>query len=164
MSPVIVADAGPLIALAKCGQLHLLALLFSQVHIPRSVLQETVCDPRRADAQAISAFAEQFATVHEDRDDALFQQVSALLDAGEAQAISLASALGCGVLMDERRGRAVAAQHHIVVFGVLGVLLQAKRMGHLPLVAPVINQLLASDYRISSAVVTAALAKAAEMS
>jgi len=38
--PVIVADAGPLIALAKCGQLALLSQAFGHIHLVRAVLRE----------------------------------------------------------------------------------------------------------------------------
>ncbi len=39
--PVVVPDAGPLIALAACGQLELLPLVFRAFHIPQAVIDET---------------------------------------------------------------------------------------------------------------------------
>jgi predicted nucleic acid-binding protein len=49
------------------------------------------------------------------------------IDLGEAEAIILALELKAGLLlMDERRGRAVAMSYGLQVTGLLGVLLQAK--------------------------------------
>ena len=44
MKPVIVADAGPLIALAKLQQLELLLKLFSAIYLPNAVLLEATRD------------------------------------------------------------------------------------------------------------------------
>lgn len=45
--PVVVADSGPLIALAGCGQLDLLVAVFDTLHVPQKVLDE-ICDWRTA--------------------------------------------------------------------------------------------------------------------
>jgi len=52
------------------------------------------------------------------------------LDAGEAEAITLATEIPADVLLiDEKEGRSQARQAGLPVRGVLGVLLRAKRMG-----------------------------------
>lgn len=159
---VIVADTGPLIALAKCGQLQLLTRVFAAVHLPRAVLAEATSDAGRPDAVAVREFVQAHAELHADRDDDFYQAVRKQLDEGEAQALSLARALGCGILIDERRGRAVASAHKLPLFGVLGVLLQAKRSGRLARVAPSVAMLLADGYRLSDALVAAVLHAAGE--
>ncbi len=161
-NPIIVADASPLIALAKCGQLDLLVRVFDAIHIPATVLHEATGNPAQAGAEAVAEFASRFASVHPDRDDSFFQDVRAVLDEGEAQALSLAYALNCGVLMDERRGRQVATTLGIPLFGVLGVLLQAKRRGIITAVQPILYELLAHEYRLSSALIAAVLKEAGE--
>lgn len=50
----------------------------------------------------------------------------------------------------------------IPLFGVLGVLLQAKRIGALEYVAPVLREMQANGYRISSALIDATLGLAGE--
>ncbi len=71
------------------------------------------------------------------------------IDLGEAEAIVLALELEAELLlMDERRGRAVATAYGLSVTGLLGILLQAKRNGFIPLVKPVLDQLIKeADFR-----------------
>lgn len=157
MRPIVVADAGPLIALAGCGQLVLLTEVFSTVHLPQTVLRETSGDLSRPGAQAIAEFAQHHAQIHPDRNDAIYRQSIIGLDEGESQAISLAHALQCSLLMDERRGRAVARSFGLPLFGVLGVLVQAHRLGHVNHLAPLLRQMQDHGYRIARALVTAAL-------
>jgi len=124
--PAVVCDAGPLIALAGCGGLELLLAVFGTLHIPQAVLDEVSADQSRTGARAIADFMQAHAQIHADRSDTFYRTLIRVLDRGEAQALSLARALDCAVLMDERLGRRVSIQHNIPVFGVLGVLLQAK--------------------------------------
>ena len=160
--PVVVSDAGPLIALAGCGQLELLLAVFSVVHIPQAVLDETTADPSRHGAADIAAFTRQHATIHTNRSDAIYNAAVSHLDEGEAQALSLAHALDCGLLMDERRGRKEAQRQGLPLFGVLGVLLQAKRLGKVAAVAPLLDKMQQNGYRISTDLVAAVLAAAGE--
>ncbi len=160
--PVIVADAGPLIALAKCGQLALLPQVFGQIHLPHAVLREASGDSAMPGALAVSSFVHGFAQVHPNRDDELFRDARMVLDEGEAQALSLARSLKCAVLLDDRRGRLVATELGISLFGVLGTLLQAKRIGIIDAVKPVLDALLLHDYRLSASLVAAVLHEAGE--
>jgi uncharacterized protein len=108
----VVCDSGPLIALAICGHLQLLTL-FDAIQLPQAVLEEMTADRSRAGAVDIMVFVEAHAKVHPNRDDAVYVAAAKYLDEGEAQALSLALALGCGLLMDERRGRQAAQRHGI---------------------------------------------------
>ncbi len=160
--PVVVSDSGPLIALAGCGHLGLLVAVFDAVHVPQVVLDETTADRSRRGAADIIAFVQAHAQVHPSRDDAIYAAAASYLDDGEAQALSLAHALGCGVLMDERRGRQAAIRQRVPLFGVLGVLLQAKRIGKIELVAPALDQMQSNGYRISQALIEETLKLARE--
>lgn len=159
---IIVADTGPLIALARLQQLALLTSLFSAVHIPRTVLTEATAKRDYADAEPIHAFAIAHARIGETIDTPLAQSLLSLLDEDETQALVLAKRLGCGVLMDEKRGRQVARHHDVPVVGVLGVLLQAKRSGQIGALAPMIDRLQNSGYRLSPKLIETVLALAAE--
>ncbi len=159
---IIVADTGPLIALARLNRLDLLAALFSKIHIPQIVLSEASVNTEYAEAEPILSFAMQHASVEQTIDNDLNRRLLAALDAGEAQAIVLARKLHCGVLMDEKRGRQVALKRGIAVVGVLGVLLQAKREGYLGELKSILLQLQHSDYRLSEELLERVLELAGE--
>ena len=160
--PVVVSDSGPLIALAGCGHLELLIAVFDAIHVPQVVLYETTADRSRAGAADIAAFVRIHAQLHPSRGDAIYAAAVGHLDEGEAQALSLAHALSCGVLMDERRGRQTAIRLGLPLFGVLGVLLQAKRMAKIERIAPVLECMQNNGYRISQALINAAVKLADE--
>ena len=72
------------------------------------------------------------------------------LDAGEREAISLARELRADwLLIDERIGHGVAARLGIPSIGVLGVILEAKRVGFLDAVRPVVDHLRQNRFFIS---------------
>ena len=64
------------------------------------------------------------------------------VDAGEAEAIAIAADLRADiVIIDEQEGRMLARQAGLSITGTLGVLLRAKRNGHLPFIKPEIQAL-----------------------
>ncbi len=162
--PVVVSDSGPLIALAGCGHLELLCAVFEAVHVPQVVLHEATADRSRPGAVDIAAFVQAHAQVHPDRADDIYTAAVSCLDEGEAQALSLARAPRCGVLMDERRGRQAALCQSVPLFGVLDVLVQAKRIGKVGRVAPALHLMQTNGYRISQGLVDATLKLADEVS
>lgn len=69
-------------------------------------------------------------------------RLSEELDLGEAEAICLALELKADrLLIDEAPGRAAALREGIPIIGLVGVLVTAKRAGHLGCVSPVLRQL-----------------------
>ena len=165
-SGIVVADAGPLIALARVEQLSLLAALYGQVVMPESVLRELRLESNRPGARLLSdGFARGVLRTHPLPADceADLARLRRVLDAGEAAAILLAQALACRfLLIDERRGRAMARRQGIPVVGVAGVLLAAKRRGLLEIVQPVLLALSRQGYRLSDALITEVLRLAGE--
>lgn len=162
--PIVVADSGPLIALAICGHLALLSDVFQAVHIPQAVLDETTADPDRPGSIAIAEYVRAHAQIHASRNDAIYAAAIQHLDEGESQALSLAHALDCGVLMDERRGRQHAKNQGLPLFGVLGVLLQAHRSGRISGLALILEHLQTNGYRISKDLINATLKLSGESS
>ncbi len=164
MKPVIVSDTSPLIALAKLDHLDLLFASFIAVYIPESVYREATQDRYRQDSQKIHDFIEtqDAVTIHPGESGTKYNEFRHLLDEGESQALALAKKVECGVLIDERLGRLIAKQQQIPVVGVMGVLLQAKSVGKISAVKPLIEQLLLHDYRLSDRVIELVLHKAGE--
>ena len=130
--------------------------------MPRAVLEETTADGLRPGATVIATFIEQHAQLHPSRGDAVYTRASEHFDEGEALVLSLAHTLRCGVLMDERRGRQAAQRQGLPLFGVLGVLLQARRIGQLDRIAPALQRLQGNGYRIAQPLIDAALKAAGE--
>jgi predicted nucleic acid-binding protein len=165
MRKIIVSDAGPLIALAKLNQLELLFVSFSEIHIPAAVHVEVTRDRYRRDAKLIYDFVKKNTRVfiHDDQNTDSFRAFNCILDKGESQALALADRLACGVLIDERFGRSIAARQNIPVVGLMGVLLHAKSKGKITAIQPFIKTLQQNDYRLSDKVIELVLTKAGEL-
>ena len=155
---VVVSDSGPLIALGRLDLLSLLPVLFTQVQVPQEVLDECLARPDNADATRIcSALSLSWLT----RCDAT-PIVKDGLDLGERAAIARALEIGAGLLADDRAARQHAEVLGLVVVGTLGVLVRAKRSGHVGAIRPLVEQLRASGQRLSNAAVAQALVAAHE--
>ena len=147
---LIVADAGPLIGLAITGRVEILRAVFGQVLIPRAVLEELELESSRPGSFALGTAQEEGWLSTEDvPESADIAQLTDLLDRGEAEAIVLAQTKDAKLLIDERKGRAVARRRGVAVIGVCGVLLLAKREDVLDRISPVLEDLASHGYRLS---------------
>ena len=128
----VVSNTSPLSNLAVIGRLDLLKRRYGTVSIPPAVKTElSALSHTLGKARIDAALADGWLIV-DTRDTSPPPEVAAL-DAGETDAIALAQAIQADVLLiDERAGRQAARQIGIVVAGVLGELLYAKRHGVLP--------------------------------
>jgi uncharacterized protein len=147
----VVADAGPLIGLARVGLLDLLRHLYGKVLIPAQVLEELQTSEDRPGSRALRAALQkgwlESATLASGEE---LKSLSLALDPGEAGAILLAGQSPCRfLLLDERRGRTVAKNRGLRVVGTGGVLLAAKQQGLLGRVSQALDQLAESGYRLS---------------
>ena len=96
-------------------------------------------------------------------DLAHFVFLDAFADAGETSAMLLYKEIAADyLLIDDRRGRKVAKINQIRIIGSLGVLLQAKRVGLILAVAPLLQQIAASPVFIGADLVTVVLELAGE--
>jgi uncharacterized protein len=151
---IVVSDTSPITNLAAIDQLDLLQQLYTRLIIPTAVYNEMVT----VDKLVPGAVEVQTLPWIQTQSIADFQQAIAIresqenIDLGEAEAIVLALELKADLLlMDERRGRAVAISYGLQVTGLLGVLLQAKRNNLIPAVKPLMDQLIdRADFRVSS--------------
>lgn len=126
---IIVSDTSPIINLAMIGKLELLQLLFETVLIPEAVFHEITVkgagQPGALEVQSLPWFQVRTAI-----NRPLVTALASELDPGEAEAIALAVELDADViLLDERRGRRVAARFDLRYLGLFGILLEAKRRG-----------------------------------
>ena len=167
MTGIVVADAGPLIGLARIDRLDLLHALYGTVAIPTSVLSELRLSADRPGSRALTAALADGAIAPRSLAagcESELARLSRVLDAGEASAILLAEQLQARfLLIDERRGRQVARTRGLPVVGVPGVLLAARRTGRLDSVAAALRALSQQHYRLSDALVHEILRLAGEL-
>jgi len=144
---IIICDSSPLVALSIVDKLDLLDSLFKEVFVPVSVFNEltTVAKP---EAQRIAAWAKGKVAAAENKQ--LMHSFTMLLDVGEAEAMTLYFEKKADfLLIDEKKGRRIAAYNKINVVGSLGILLLSKQKGLIPLVQPLLERLQQSYIRIS---------------
>ncbi|KAA3651094.1 MAG: DUF3368 domain-containing protein [Rhodocyclaceae bacterium] len=159
---MVVADSGPLIAFARLSALGVLHEMFGKVLVPRVVADECTFQLHRPGAQAIAAAIEATVLTRMEVGGVARFAETHLLDASEAAALLLAQAQACPALVDERRGRRVAARLGVPVVGTVGVLLAARQAGKMPALNPLLDSLDAFGYRLPKALAGEALLRAGE--
>lgn len=129
MLGAIVSNSTVLIYLAKIGKLSLLKRLFTKVLIPAEVFNEVVIrgkENQHPDAFVIEAAVEEGWIEVKDI-KALRELEEFGIDSGEAQAISLARALGVPVLIDQTHARIAANALGLKPRGTIFILFAALR-------------------------------------
>lgn len=129
-------DSTCLIGLERIGSLDLIPSLFDPVYVPPAVAGEF--------GVVLSWFS-----VVAPSDRALLDALSMLVDAGETEAIALASELGLRVVLDDRRARNVAGKMGLPILGTIGLLVQAKRAGLVSAISPLLEHLESLGFHMS---------------
>jgi uncharacterized protein len=138
---IIVSDTSPINNLAAINQLHLLHQLYETVLIPESVYRE-LTNPGFPVAGAAEVQTYDWIQTRSVGDRTIVEALSSELDVGEAEAIALALEIQADqVLIDERRGRLVAARLNLRYTGILGILVEAKSQGLIAEVKPLLDAL-----------------------
>ena len=157
MAAIVIADASPLIALARVGGLSWLQHLFTEVMLTDVVLAEVLTGRYPATEAPIrqALAAGWLKTV------AIPTTDPALPDLDEGEASSIRLALSCNgpalLLIDERSGRAVAQDLGLSVAGTAAVIGLARQSGLITSARQVFAALHASDFRIAPAVIKSVL-------
>ena len=138
---IVVSDTSPITNLIKIGRLGLLQEVFQRVIIPEKVREEL--QAWKMLGADITAFENaDWIETRTATDGHLVQSLLTSLDEGEAEAIALAHELKADyLLIDERRGWRLAKSMGVQAIGLIGVLLNAKSLGVLPEVMPIIDDL-----------------------
>ncbi|MEH2270576.1 MAG: DUF3368 domain-containing protein [Nostoc sp.] len=139
---IIVSDTSPINNLAAINHLHLLQQLYGTVLIPEAVYRE-LTDPNFPVAGTIEVQTFIWIQTRPVQDRTLVEALSNELDIGEAEAIALALEMKADrVLIDERRGRMVAARLNLGYTGILGILVEAKSQRLISAVKPLLDALI----------------------
>ncbi len=138
---IVVSNTSPIINLAAVDELALLEKLYHRIIIPHAVYHEIAVtgagQPGSLEVQTYS-----WIESREVSNRALVTALRTELDPGESEAIALAIETKAEfLLIDERRGREVAARFGLKFIGLLGVLIEAKQKGYLENVKPILSAL-----------------------
>lgn len=165
---VVIADAGPMIALARIDSLALLRGLFGRVCVTGTVRDEILpATPAFPDAEVFgrelaSGWIEVVDVLQDD-----WKPLNPGVDAGEASAIHAACIwreAGDAVLlvMDDRAGRLEARRRGLALIGTAAIIGLAKTKGLIPAARPLLERLTQSGYFLGPTVIAAVLADVGE--
>ena len=156
-----VVNASPLILLAKAGRLELLRALGRDLIVPDAVVEELRA---KGSNDPVVQTVENAAWLRVVSVPATQQSIAAWrLGAGETAVLTCALQYSDPlVVLDDREGRRCAGSHGIAVIGTIGVALLAKDAGTIPLVAPVLDELVTAGMHVSDALLARALQLAGE--
>jgi predicted nucleic acid-binding protein len=150
---IVIADSSPVIVLVNIGHINLLPFLFKAVVIPSQVAAELRQANRPAAVKDFVGRPPPWLSIR----TPLSSDAIEGLDAGETAAIQLAGEIKADLLlMDELRGRKVAAERNIAITGTIGVLELAATRKLLDL-KEAFEQVKQTDFWISPALLDARL-------
>ena len=138
---IIVSDTSPISGLLVIGRLDLLPRIYGKVIIPQVVFEELL---------ALEGYGYNLEELHEapwlelaePSDKQLVVKLNEELDKGESAAIALALELNANYLViDEKQGRTVAESLGIEIIGLVGILIEAKELGIIKQVKPLLDDL-----------------------
>lgn len=157
-----VADASPLLFLAKIHRLAVLRDRAPQVLVPESVLAEVLAHGDAA-ASILRKAAETWLHVASVRDRRAVEIILAGLGPGEAEVIALARERAADrVVMDDLDARRFARRLGLAPVGTLGLLLAARLRGEIPSLRAEIIRLRDLGFYVSEALVTKLIEAAGE--
>lgn len=174
MPHLLIADAGPLIGLARIQQLVLLRHMFGKVTITTVVAEELglgLSAQEQALQPGLTALLEAaeagWLSIHAPDDSSPYQPLNPGVDAGEASAISLALRQhedGEEVLMliDDRCGRAEARHRGLALIGTAALVVLAKEQKLIEACAPLLSALRQEGYYLGDGLIQAVLHQADE--
>jgi len=152
---ILIADTGPLIALAKIKHLDLLHVLFEQVRIPVIVYKELMAKIGEEGGEIDTAL-DQFILINQEIPKTKkIEYAIQNLGQGERKVIELAYSYNKPVLllMDDKSGREAAKQLKLNVTGSVGILLKAKKEGKIDNVSDLLRLMRENGYWFSDEII-----------
>jgi predicted nucleic acid-binding protein len=149
---IVISDTSVITNLVAIHHLRLLQQLYERILIPEAVYRELAdIDPPVPGTLEVQTLDWLEVLSLSDRTIADQLQNQSQLDPGESEAIALALEINAELLLiDERRGRAIATRLGLRITGLLGILVEAKQRSLIPSVKPLMDALIAtSEFRVS---------------
>lgn len=162
MSNIVVSDTTAIMRLSKIDALPLLRSLYSEILIPQAVYDE-LTKTGKTQPGALQVMNASWIKVIQIKNPLIVVKLRSHLDLGESEAIALALETNADVLIiDEVLGREMAKTLVNKIIGIVGILLEAKRVGLIKEVGPYLNKLKETGFWISDKLLRHALNEAGE--
>ena len=140
--------------LYQIDRLDLLRSLYGGIIIPPGVKRELY----RIEGQQVEIEKLDWIRTEYPKNQSLVIELLEDLYLGESEAIALAIELKVDYLIiDEYKGRAIAEKKGIKIVGLLGVLIAAKRNGHLEAIKPLIDKIQRNGFRLNQSLIVKVL-------
>ena len=133
MKETVVSDSTCLIGLERVGELEILPALFDSVLVPPEVMREFDRNFEWLKVENLTG-------------NLLAAALQMVVDAGEAEAIALASEKNCLLISDDKQARAAAKRLGVNTIGTIGVLIRAKQSGIISAIKPILDNLESTDF------------------
>lgn len=157
---IVVADSSPLISFAVLGKLELLTNIFDDIVVPKAVFDEVVI-PNKPYYDSLKGFLTN--KIEFVKNEIGVKLLLKEVELGESETIILALEKKiCNVLMDDYKGRRIAEINGLYPIGTIGVLLQAKKLGFIKEIKPLLAELIKNKIRIGISLYKKALELAKE--
>jgi predicted nucleic acid-binding protein len=142
MHNIVISDTSCLILLHKIGELDLLRTVYSSVLTTPEVAEEFLED------------LPIWIRIESAKDKKYQNFLETQIDRGEASAIALATESEDSLLLlDDLKARLLAQKLNLKFTGTLGVIHKAKQIGAIEKVKPLIEKLIATNFRISENII-----------
>ncbi len=152
MQKVIVSDTSCLILLDKIGELNLLNRLFGTIIITQEITDE------------FKKELPNWVRIENPVNKTYQKILETSLDRGEASAIAFAiEQSNCLLIIDDYKGRKYAEQLGIKITGTLGIVIEAKLVGHLKSVKPLLEKIKKTDFKLTTELERKTLEKSGEI-
>jgi predicted nucleic acid-binding protein len=161
VSRCFAVNSSPLILLGRISRLDLLPALADKVAVPQAVLQELAIKQGRdwlAETVVSHPGIEIVADVPIPPEVRRWN-----LGAGESAVVAFCLAnTGYRAVLDDLRGRRCSQALGVPLFGTLGIVVDARRQGLIPLARPLIAAICGVGYHIDDKLIEAALSEVGE--
>ena len=145
----VVVNTTPLIALSEIGELHLLRDLYGEVEIPNAVFEEIKSEPAYTEVREASEWIHVVSVNNSDQKKLLRSR----LHIGEVEVILYAKDSQADlVILDDKLARKTAKYMDLTITGTMGVIIKAKKEGHIQTVKPIMDKLIRNGLYVSDEV------------
>ena len=155
----VISNTTPLIGLADIACFDVLQKLYKEIMIPAAVHEEVKSEPARTLVRNSD-----FIHVYPVKDSQSRKMFSSRLHAGEVEVMLLAEEKQADLLiMDDNAAKKTAKFLGYKVTGTLGILLKAKKEGHINAIKPLVEKLQETGFYVSPKVKQYVLEEANEL-